>query len=111
MFGAELGLGERLTISGKRLAVSRMRQRGTVAYVRWTQVFSYTGCAIEVDGQSEMLYESKDTPMQYYLNLHHVLDARRLEAKESGKQGPSVMIVSSWTRERTGGSWSAGGRD
>lgn len=31
--------------------------------------------------------------MQYYLNLHHVLDKRRFEAKESGQQGPRVIIV------------------
>ena len=31
--------------------------------------------------------------MQYYLNLHHVLDTRRLGAKEAGRHGPRVIIV------------------
>lgn len=38
-------------------------------------------------------YVSEETPMQYFLNTHHVLENRRKEAKLKGREGPRVAVL------------------
>lgn len=69
-------MGERLRISGQKLAI-----------------FTWQGCTIEIEGSPDLIYESDETPMQQYNNANDILDAQRKAAKASGGQGPRVFVV------------------
>ncbi|CAL5227893.1 g10934 [Coccomyxa viridis] len=86
IFGTELALGEQLSLRGQKLAV-----------------FTWNGCTVElaaedaqVDDVAESVYESDDTPMLSYLNVHESLEQRRRAAREagtSGRTGPRTIVV------------------
>ncbi|ONK54938.1 uncharacterized protein A4U43_UnF9510, partial [Asparagus officinalis] len=64
-------------------------------------IFTWKGATVEVDGVSEVEYVADETPMVSYVNVHAVLDGRRIraiKAAASGSdinstQGPRVMVV------------------
>lgn len=76
VFGTVLDLGERVRISGQKIAV-----------------FSWAGATVRVEGTPEVVYQSEDTPMAQYLNVHETLEARRTQAKAGGTAGPRAMVV------------------
>lgn len=79
VFGSPLDLGERLSISGQKIAV-----------------FSWKGATLGVQGAPSVVYVSDDTPMSQYLNVHETLEARRHQAKannSSSSSGPRTIVV------------------
>ncbi|KAL1449034.1 hypothetical protein WDU94_000272 [Cyamophila willieti] len=58
-------------------------------------VFTWQGCAITMkNARKNMTYVSKDTtPMNYYMNVHIILEKQRDEAENDSKRGPITMIV------------------
>lgn len=69
-------LGQRVRITGQKIAV-----------------FTWKGCTIDVNGQPEIIYQSEETPMSQYLNVHDTLDARRTKAKATSGEGPRTVVV------------------
>ncbi|KAI8866107.1 hypothetical protein GQ42DRAFT_128665 [Ramicandelaber brevisporus] len=81
VFGSELPLNVEHTFTdGQKLAV-----------------FTWTGCHLRVQGESELEYTSDDTPMASYLNTHLALERERIQRIEqtSKSAGPRVLIVGS----------------
>lgn len=76
MFGTALELGERVKISGQKVAV-----------------FTWEGCRLEVAGAPDVQYESEDTPMAQFLAAHDTLEARRQAARRAGGEGPRTFVV------------------
>ncbi|GJP46082.1 hypothetical protein CLOM_g5414 [Closterium sp. NIES-68] len=70
IFGSEIAVGQSVTFDGgEKFAV-----------------FSWHGCSLEVRGSPtlpEAMYAADETPMVSYLNLHAVLNVRRVEAARS----------------------------
>lgn len=65
-------------------------------------IFTWNGATVEVDGVAEVAYVADETPMVSYVNVHAVLERRRVRAKEasisnpsnpSESQGPRVIVV------------------
>ncbi|XP_052172397.1 protein CLP1 homolog [Diospyros lotus] len=61
-------------------------------------VFTWYGATIEMDGNTETDYTADETPMVSYVNVHAILEGRRLHAKASpsdsdSSQGPRVIVV------------------
>uniref|UniRef100_A0A8D9A2D8 Polyribonucleotide 5'-hydroxyl-kinase Clp1 n=1 Tax=Cacopsylla melanoneura TaxID=428564 RepID=A0A8D9A2D8_9HEMI len=58
-------------------------------------VFTWHGCSITMkNARKNMTYVSKDTtPMNYYMNVHIILEKQRDEAEKDSKRGPITMIV------------------
>ncbi|XP_008793274.2 protein CLP1 homolog [Phoenix dactylifera] len=62
-------------------------------------IFTWNGATIELDGVSEVEYVADETPMVSYVNVHAILDGRRVRAKTSqgsdkdSSQGPRVIVV------------------
>lgn len=76
IFGTSLELGQKFRISGQKIAI-----------------FSWKGCTLDVEGTPEVVYQSEDTPMSQYMNVHDTLDARRTKAKAKKGEGPRTLIV------------------
>ena len=55
-------------------------------------VFSWSGCTLEVQGQTGHSYIASETPMASYLQVHGELDTRRHAAHASGADGPRVLV-------------------
>lgn len=56
-------------------------------------IFTYKGCTLEVRGETDVIYISRETPMIQYLNCHAALDQMRENAEEKNILGPIAMIV------------------
>ncbi|CAI0453509.1 unnamed protein product [Linum tenue] len=58
-------------------------------------VFTWYGATIELDGATETDYTADETPMVSYVNVHAILEGRRIQAKasSSGDSGPRVIVV------------------
>ncbi|XP_010909089.1 protein CLP1 homolog [Elaeis guineensis] len=62
-------------------------------------IFAWNGATVELDGVSEVEYVADETPMVSYVNVHAILDGRRIRAKTSqgsdkdSSQGPRVIVV------------------
>lgn len=62
-------------------------------------IFTWNGATVELDGISEVEYVADETPMVSYVNVHAILDGRRVRAKTSqgsdkdSSQGPRVIVV------------------
>eukprot|EP00887_Chlorella_sp_A99_P003151 scaffold9.g3151.t1 len=69
VFGSALELGERVGLSGQKVAV-----------------YTWQGATLEVTGQPDVIYESDETPMPSYLNVHDALEARRQAAQQAEQQ-------------------------
>lgn len=76
IFGTALQLGEVTTIQGQKIAI-----------------FTWKGCTLDIKGSPDVIYQSDDTCMHQYLNVHEVLQARRTAASTTAEEGPRVMIV------------------
>ena len=76
VFGSALELGQRVCISGQKIAI-----------------FTWKGCVLQIDGTPDVVYESEDTPMSQYLNIHETLDARRTKSKSAATEGPRTIII------------------
>ena len=76
IFGTPLVLGKKLAVRGQKIAV-----------------FTWKGCKLEIEGKCDVMYESDETPMSEYLNVHDTLEARRAMAREKGGEGPRCMMV------------------
>eukprot|EP00878_Enallax_costatus_P020432 GHUV01021603.1.p1 GENE.GHUV01021603.1~~GHUV01021603.1.p1 ORF type:complete len:399 (+),score=77.73 GHUV01021603.1:540-1736(+) len=76
IFGAELALGRRTSVKGHALAV-----------------FTWHGCRLQIEGEPDIVYVAEETPNVSYVNTHKVLHNMREAAKQSGGQGPRVLIA------------------
>lgn len=76
IFGTSLLLGQKTKICGQKIAI-----------------FSWQGCALEVEGTPEVIYVAEETPMAQYVNIHDVLHAQREAALSGGGTAPRVMLV------------------
>lgn len=56
-------------------------------------IFTYRGCTLEVRGETDVIYISRETPMIQYLNCHAALEQMREKAEEDDLLGPIAMIV------------------
>ncbi|KAJ6793941.1 protein CLP1-like protein [Iris pallida] len=62
-------------------------------------IFTWHGATIELEGTTEVEYVADETPMVSYVNVHAILDARRVRSKASqssvldSSQGPRVIVV------------------
>jgi polyribonucleotide 5'-hydroxyl-kinase len=56
-------------------------------------VFTWEGAKLRLEGSPEVLYESEDTLMPLFANVHHLLEQRRAAARDAGVQGPRVLLV------------------
>ena len=55
-------------------------------------VYTCHGCSVELEGNPEVAYEAKETPMTFYLNIHGLLEQMRDSAASIGDRGPVVLI-------------------
>lgn len=55
--------------------------------------FTWEGAALELEGQPDVVYESDETPMSSYLNIHDTLEAQRTKARASHGEGPRTLVV------------------
>lgn len=76
IFGTSLDLGDRLSLSGVKVAI-----------------FSWEGATLELEGDPDVVYEADETPMQSYLNVHDTLEARRQAAEAAASEGPRAFVV------------------
>lgn len=76
VFGTELATGGRVNISGQKLAVN-----------------TWSTCKLQVEGSPDVIYTAEETPMAMYLNLHDVLQQRRIAAQQNGTPGPRCIIL------------------
>ncbi|KAK9841907.1 hypothetical protein WJX84_004995 [Apatococcus fuscideae] len=83
VFGTDLLEQQIYTLRGQKLAV-----------------FSWEGCEVQLQGVGEpvedaieVIYESDDTPMREYANVHNLLQTRREAALASKFEGPRTMVV------------------
>lgn len=76
IFGVSLMLGEKVRITGQKLAV-----------------FTWQGCTVEVEGTPDVVYAAEETPMSQYVNVHDVLHTRREGAKSGQCEPPNVLLV------------------
>jgi len=58
-----------------------------------TAVYTWHGCQVTLQGQTEVAYTSNDSPMIIYLNNHVALEQMREKADKTGLRGPRVMVV------------------
>ncbi|KAK8942083.1 hypothetical protein KSP40_PGU000608 [Platanthera guangdongensis] len=65
----------------------------TVPPLQNVAIFTWRGATIELDGTSEVEYVADETPMVSYVNVHAILDARRVSANSSSSQGPRTIVV------------------
>uniref|UniRef100_T1GC14 Protein CLP1 homolog n=1 Tax=Megaselia scalaris TaxID=36166 RepID=T1GC14_MEGSC len=56
-------------------------------------IFTYRGCTLEVRGETDVIYISRETPMIQYLNCHAALEQMREKAEEDDTLGPIAMVV------------------
>eukprot|EP00002_Diphylleia_rotans_P033096 TRINITY_DN7001_c0_g1_i5.p1 TRINITY_DN7001_c0_g1~~TRINITY_DN7001_c0_g1_i5.p1 ORF type:complete len:425 (+),score=84.30 TRINITY_DN7001_c0_g1_i5:56-1330(+) len=56
-------------------------------------VFTWHGCILELSGKYTSAYVGEETPMDYYINIHHGLHKLRLQAAQEKRSGPRVMLV------------------
>lgn len=56
-------------------------------------MFTWTGCQVQVEGEPDVVYESDETPMGIYLNVHHILEQRRQSSTAASSLGPRVLVV------------------
>ncbi|RWS28368.1 CLP1-like protein [Leptotrombidium deliense] len=76
MFGTELMKGRRYSFdSGAKVGV-----------------YTWHGCNIDLIGNTEVAYIAKETPMNFYANIHGCLENMREKAAEEDRKGPTVMI-------------------
>ncbi|DAZ95851.1 TPA: hypothetical protein N0F65_009125 [Lagenidium giganteum] len=76
IFGVELAINIPYTFRDQKLAV-----------------FTWYGCALEVDGVADVAYTSDETPMNSYLNIHAQLQRRREQARARQAAGPRVLVA------------------
>ncbi|DBB13652.1 TPA: hypothetical protein ACH3X3_000674 [Trebouxia sp. C0006] len=87
IFGSDLTLGEKVALKSQNFAV-----------------FTWQGCRVEMatdpardqtlSSVVEMAYESDETPMTEYLNIHHTLDNCRTAARNGDSSaGPRTLVV------------------
>lgn len=55
-------------------------------------VYTFHGCSIELEGNPEVVYVAKETPMSFYLNVHALLEQERHKAASIGDKGPVTLI-------------------
>jgi len=56
-------------------------------------VFTWHGCKLSLQGQTEVAYIAKETPMLMYINTHAALEQMREQADKEDTRGPRLMIV------------------
>lgn len=63
-------------------------------------IFTWEGCILDLSSEefpvelcTSLIYESNETPMQQYLNVHHALAKERALALQGGQTGPRIMVV------------------
>ncbi|XP_043471505.1 protein CLP1 homolog [Leptopilina heterotoma] len=76
LFGTELVVNKKYTFSGTSVAV-----------------ITWQGCTIEVEGDPDIIYTSKESPMTLYLNCHAVLERLRELSERKNEKGPITMIA------------------
>ncbi|CDH48990.1 polyribonucleotide 5-hydroxyl-kinase clp1 [Lichtheimia corymbifera JMRC:FSU:9682] len=76
IFGTEIAVGVSYTFTGRKVAV-----------------YTWHGCALEITGEFLVEYTANETPMTSYLNTHLALQQMRDTAKDSGEQGPRVLVI------------------
>ncbi|KAK8930684.1 hypothetical protein KSP39_PZI016240 [Platanthera zijinensis] len=75
----------------------------TVPPLQNVAIFTWRGATIVLDGTSEVEYVADETPMVSYVNVHAILDARRVSANSNSSQfwptnyfifqGPRTIVV------------------
>ncbi|OAX79644.1 mRNA cleavage and polyadenylation factor Clp1 [Emergomyces africanus] len=97
LFGTELAASQTYTFSGTKAAI-----------------YTWHGCTLEVSagdpiaigglgsappppgsgsGGCQVEYVAEETPMDEYVNIHGALETMREEAKNTGREGPRVLIL------------------
>eukprot|EP01018_Ginkgo_biloba_P021099 Gb_38784 [translate_table: standard] len=80
-------------IVGSRLENSQTSNSGSYLDFSCTQIFTWNGATVDVDGNAEAAYVADETPMVSYVNVHAVLERRRIRAKEASMPNPSNPTV------------------
>ncbi|RWS10052.1 CLP1-like protein [Dinothrombium tinctorium] len=76
MFGTELMKGKRYSFDGGAKV----------------GIFTWHGCNIDLYGDTEVAYVAKETPMNFYINIHACLENMRDKSATEDIRGPSVMV-------------------
>ncbi|XP_051160859.1 protein CLP1 homolog [Leptopilina boulardi] len=76
LFGTELIVNKKYEFSATNIAV-----------------ITWQGCIIELEGDPDIVYITKESPMLIYLNCHTILEQLRELAEEKNEKGPVTMIV------------------
>lgn len=58
-----------------------------------TAVYTWHGCQVTLQGETEVAYTSNDSPMIIYLNNHVALEQMRDKAEKTGQRGPRCLVV------------------
>ena len=64
-----------------------------------TAVYTWHGCQVTLQGQTEVAYTSNDSPMIIYLNNHVALEQMREKADKTGKREMITLSAYKGLRE------------
>lgn len=78
VFGTELAVGRKYTVSGCKRAVF---------------TWNGAGCDLELQGNASHVYVAEGAPMIIYANIHSALEQRRIQAAPTGAMGPRVVVA------------------
>jgi len=84
IFGSKMNLGKKYFVKGLKIAL-----------------FAFDKSVIGIEGDPNIIYESKESGMFFYLKIHEVLEERRVVAQMLGFQGPSVLCIGPFDSGKT----------
>lgn len=76
VFGVEMVVGPVYSFSSQKSAI-----------------FTWTGCALKIQGAPSSEYVANETPMHVYANLHFALEKERIECASADGVGPRALIL------------------
>jgi hypothetical protein len=73
IYGVELAIDREYRIRHRKIAI-----------------YTYRGCQLMIQGECSLAYQSSETPMIQYINVHYNLEIMRKVSIDTGNPGPKV---------------------
>jgi polyribonucleotide 5'-hydroxyl-kinase len=85
IYGVELATDREYVVKHRKLAI-----------------YTYRGCEMMILGECSLAYQSSETPMVQYINVHYNLEIMRKVSFDTGNPGPRVRYLLQHTQFRGG---------